>query len=109
MTLDVREAQSLASCAATLQGKFCHDCGEKAFDPHDHSLKHFVAEGFHTFTHLDSKFLQSLKLLLSKPGVLTREYLAGRKKHFMKPLAIFIIANLLFFLFIYFQARRRRL
>ena len=101
MATDTFEAKPLAacsSCAAPLQGRFCHACGEKTFDPRDHSVKYFLGELLRTFTHLDSKFLQSLRLLFVQPGLLTREYLSGRKKRHTKPLAIFIIANVVFFL-----------
>ncbi len=75
-------ARSCVSCGAQLTGKFCHACGEKAFDPHNHSLRHFAEEVLHTVTHLDNKFLQTLKLLFFKPGALTNAYLVGSKKLF---------------------------
>lgn len=90
-------SRQCVSCATLLAGKFCHVCGEKAFDPHDHSIRHFLNELVHTITHLDGKFFISLKHLFFKPGALTREYLAGRKKLFTKPLALFVIANVIYF------------
>lgn len=90
--------QNCVSCGTPLAGKYCHHCGEKAFDPHEHSFRHFAEELLHTLTHLDGKFLQSLKHLFFKPGALTSEHLAGRKKLFTKPLALFVITNVIYFL-----------
>ncbi len=90
--------QNCVSCGVPLAGKFCHNCGEKAFDPHDHSFRHFAEQLLHAITHLDGKFLQSLKHLFFKPGALTSEHLAGRKKLFTNPLALFVITNMIYFL-----------
>lgn len=95
---EISTTQSCVSCGTPLAGKFCHVCGEKAFDAHDHSLRHFAEELLHTLTHFDSKFLKSLQHLFFKPGTLTNTYLAGRKKLFTKPLALFVVSNVLFFL-----------
>ena len=62
MASDIHDAKPLAvcpSCATPLRGRFCHACGEKAFDPHDHSLKHFLQEWLHVVTHLDHAFFRS--------------------------------------------------
>ncbi|MCL4707011.1 DUF3667 domain-containing protein [bacterium] len=92
-----REASRCVSCGATLRGKYCHACGEKAFNPHEHSVKHFLKEFIHTLTHIDSKFFKSLVSLFCKPGVLTRDYIAGKKKSFTRPITLFIIGNVLYF------------
>lgn len=90
-----------ASCGAPLKGKFCYECGEKKLHPdHDFSIKHFLEETFESFAHLDSKVLRSFWLLFSKPGFLTAEFLAGRRVRYFKPIPLFIIAGVLFYLFL---------
>ncbi len=89
-----------ATCGATLQGKFCQDCGEKKLNPeHDFSVRHFLEETFESFTHLDSRVLRSFWLLFSRPGFLTAEFIAGRRVRYLKPIPFFIIAGVLFYLF----------
>lgn len=95
---EISTTQSCVSCGTPLVGKFCHVCGEKVFDAHDHSSRHFTEELLHTVTHFDSKFLKTLRLLFFNPGTLTNAYLAGRKKLFTKPLALFVVSNVIFFL-----------
>ncbi len=47
--------------------------------------------------HADGKVFRSLKLLLSSPGLLTAEYMRGRRKPYLAPLSLFLIVNLVFF------------
>ena len=87
-----------ASCGAALHGKFCSQCGEKKLNEKDKSVMHFFEEFMHILTHADSKFLKSLKYLMIKPGFLTSEHLAGRRKMYTSPLSLFFIGNLLYLL-----------
>lgn len=89
---------SCASCGNSFQGKFCNKCGEKVLNDKDKSVLHFFEEFVHVLTHADSKFLKSLKLLMVKPGFLTREYLDGRRKKYASPLTMFLIANVIYLL-----------
>jgi hypothetical protein len=92
------EAAVCATCAQPLQGAYCSHCGEKKLDKHDHRIVNIFEEMLHSLTHADSKFLRSLKYLFTKPGFLTNEYLAGRRKRYSSPLSLFFIANLIYLL-----------
>jgi hypothetical protein len=89
-------AANCLNCGAELQGKFCHACGQKASSVavgfHD-----FVHEATHEFLHLDGKILQTVKLLLFKPGQLTVEFLAGRRARYISPLRVYLTFSVLFF------------
>ncbi len=86
------------NCNADLPSHFCSECGQKRIAPHDYSLKHFFAHSLHEITHFDSKIFRSLLPLLCKPGLLTEEYLAGKRARFIKPVTLFILLNIFFFL-----------
>jgi uncharacterized protein DUF3667 len=66
------------NCGAELGGAFCQACGQKATGP-DVRLHDFFHEAFHEFAHVDGKIVQTLRLLLTKPGLLTKEFLSGRR------------------------------
>ncbi len=51
------------------------------------------------FLHLDSRLLRSLRGLLTRPGFLTAEFIAGRRVPYMKPLPLFFVIALIFYLF----------
>jgi hypothetical protein len=84
------------NCNATLQGPFCHACGQKALAPvvtvHD-----FVHEATHEFLHFDGKILNTIKLLVLKPGQLTREFIEGRRARYIGPIRVYLTFSLIFF------------
>ncbi len=82
-------------------GEYCHRCGQQAFTPHHFALGHFLKHALHDLTHFDSKIFRSLLPLVFKPGFLTAEYLAGRQKNYIKPITMFVLVNLLFFLVVH--------
>ena len=85
------------TCKTNINGKFCSNCGEKIIDKEDYSLKNFLHNVFNAFTNIDSNFIKSFYLLIKKPGFLTKEYLIGRRIPYLKPVQMFLIANLLYF------------
>ncbi len=84
-------AQTCPECNTSLVGTYCHSCGERPADAHDLSLKHFIGHGIHELTHFDSKIFRTLKTLIFAPGMLTADYLAGRKKRYVPPLRLYLV------------------
>jgi hypothetical protein len=89
---------SCANCSAPFAGVYCSTCGEKRLSAHDFSVRHFVEHAVHDFTHFDARIFRSLLPLVLKPGLLTAEFIAGRRTRYIKPLTLFILVNLFFFL-----------
>src|ERR1041384_4655461 len=83
------------NCGATLVGPFCSSCGQRAAPPHP-SLRDLGGEAFSEFSGWDGKFFSTLKLLFLKPGELTRQFLEGRRAHFLSPLRLYLSASVLF-------------
>ncbi len=89
---------SCVTCGAVLQGNYCHNCGEKKINPHhDFALGEFIEKTIDGFTHFDLKILRSFRALLLRPGLLTAEFIAGRHTPYMKPVQLFIVASVIFF------------
>jgi len=86
------------SCGQTLTGKYCSNCGERVAQPEDYSLVRFALEAVQALTSVESNALRSLKTLITRPGMLTAEYLAGRRKLYLRPLQLFLLCNVIFFL-----------
>ncbi len=87
------------NCGNKFSGKYCNHCGEKVYTDHDKSIRHFIEEGFHFFTHLDGTFLRTLKYLFTRPGFVSAEITEGRRKRYYKPISLFIIAIIIYLLF----------
>src|SRR5215831_3361631 len=85
-----------ANCGAALNGPYCQACGQKAASPNV-SLHEFFHEAFHEFAHVDGKIVQTLRLLLTRPGRLTRDFLDGRRQRYVSPLRLYLTCSLIFF------------
>jgi hypothetical protein len=86
-----------ANCGTPLAGRFCHACGQKRIESEDRRFAHLVSQFVEALTDLDSRFWRSLRSLMFRPGRLSAEYLAGRRARYMGPVALFVIANVLYF------------
>jgi hypothetical protein len=92
-----RRDEACRNCGAARVGPYCAQCGQE-FADHDHSLGHLVHDLVHGLGHLDVGILRDLRPLLFAPGFLTREHLDGRRVRHLRPLQVFLVVNLLFFL-----------
>jgi hypothetical protein len=90
------------NCNASAHGAYCHECGQKHRTPHEYRLLHFMKHAMHEFTDIDSKVLRSFRYLLFSPGKLTAEWRAGRERSFVQPVRLFIVVNIIYFLFLHF-------
>ncbi len=86
------------TCGRLGDGRFCKDCGEKKSGREDLSIHHFFSHALGEFFHFDSKIFSTCRLLFTKPGFLTAEYLRGRRKPYLHPFQLFFVANLAYFL-----------
>jgi hypothetical protein len=87
------------SCGNTFVGLYCNQCGEKVIEPKDRKFKTFLGSVLIATTFVDNKFAKSLWLTIKNPGFLSREYVDGRRVNYMRPLQMFFILNLVYFLF----------
>jgi hypothetical protein len=86
----VNELRLCPECGTPGVGEYCHNCGEQ-METHLFSVKHYLKEVFHEFAVIDSKFFRTIPPLLFKPGFLTREYIAGRRKRYLSPARLYIL------------------
>lgn len=95
--IPLRKETDCLNCGATLIGRYCHICGQENTVRHEgfwHMVKHF----FYDITHFDSKFFDTLKLLLFKPGFLSKEYVNGRRASYLHPVKMYVFTSAVFFL-----------
>jgi hypothetical protein len=66
--------------------------------PHrEETLMEFARASIGMFVSADSRTVRSFRELLRRPGLLTREYMEGRRDLYLNPLELFLLANLIFF------------
>lgn len=83
-------AAACPSCGTALEGAYCHACGERNRAPEELSARHFFRELGEEVFGLDSRAVRSFKLLVTRPGFLTLEYIAGRRQPYLGPLKMFL-------------------
>src|SRR6478736_7584616 len=86
-------------CGAVLTGRYCADCGEHTA-LHDYSMRHFVEEVLETTAHVDGRVFASFRSQLTRPGQLTTDFLSGKRKTQLGPVQMFVVCNVLYFLFL---------
>lgn len=82
------------NCDAATQGKFCSSCGQQV-DTHRITVPHLSHELIHALTHADKGFLLLLKELITKPGIIARQYVEGKRKKYFNPLSFVVITTAL--------------
>ncbi|MBL7857609.1 MAG: DUF3667 domain-containing protein [Cyclobacteriaceae bacterium] len=94
-----QETHICKSCGNEFIGLYCNLCGEKVILAKDRKFKTFLGSVLIATTIVDNKFIKSLWLIIKNPGFLSKEYVEGKRVRYMRPLQIFFILNLIYFLF----------
>jgi hypothetical protein len=92
---DNGELKECQNCGYKDRGNFCSNCGQ-SFAALNRPMKDILAE-VGDIANFDSRIFRSIPPFLFKPGFLTREYLAGKRKKYMSPFRLYILMSLLFF------------
>lgn len=87
-----------ATCGAPLTGAWCAACGEKRREPGDLRLTHLFGSAVAALTNADGRLWGSLRALVLQPGVLTADWVAGRRRRRLEPVVLFLLCNAVFFL-----------
>lgn len=88
--------ENCANCDTPLGGHYCSHCGQEAV-LHHASTREFLHEFVGHYVALEGKLWGSLVRLLFRPGLLTNEYIRGRRVRFVQPLRLYLSFSLLFF------------
>lgn len=86
------------NCSIGPVGRFCANCGQRRITDHDFTALAFFHETLTEIISLDGRLWLTLWTLVRYPGKLAREYFDGRGARYMRPLNIFLLLNLVFFL-----------
>jgi hypothetical protein len=93
------------NCQKAFDGSFCPNCGQKDVDlgrPFWELLGEVVKETL----EIDGRAYRTVRYLLTKPGALTAEYLAGRRRSYTPPLRLYLVISVSFFLLVAWLAGR---
>ncbi len=93
------------NCKTPLSGQYCANCGQRARSRLI-SLWELVSDAFGDLFELDSRLWRTLIPLFARPGLLTRDYLEGRRVRFMPPFRTYLVLSIVFFLVAFFDPKK---
>jgi hypothetical protein len=60
-------------------------------------MKEVMGDVTHSLLHLDSRAWRTLRLLVRRPGELTREFIAGRHQSYIPPFRLYLAVSIIYF------------
>ena len=93
------------NCQTTLDGSYCPNCGQKNIDL-ERPVIDLVANVLKETFELDGRAALTVKTLFRHPGMLTSEFLAGRRRAFTPPLRLYLVISISFFILISWLANK---
>lgn len=84
------------NCGATVSGEYCAACGQET-RLRLPTARVFLREATGRYVSLDGRLWRTLAALLFRPGFLTREYLEGRRRRYVRPARLFLMLSLAVF------------
>lgn len=90
------------NCGTELRGQYCGSCGQRARGRLI-SLWELLQDAFGDMFELDSRLWRTMIPLLVRPGLLTRDYLEGRRARYMPPFRMYLVLSVIFFVVAFFN------
>ena len=84
------------NCNAAVTGEYCAACGQET-QLKLPTARVFMREATGRYFSLDGRMWRTLAALLFRPGFLTREYFAGRRRRYVRPARLFLVLSLALF------------
>lgn len=85
------------NCDHKVEGNFCANCGQSAKVDRI-NFRNLLSELSNSISQLDKGFLFTLKELFVRPGQCVKDYLDGKRKNYIKPIAYAFTLSTIYFL-----------
>jgi hypothetical protein len=93
---ELRSDKNCENCNSYVTERYCSHCGQENIitrQPFYFLFTHFIED----FVHYDSSFWHTIKNLFLKPGMLTIEYLSGKRQSSVNPVKLYIFVSFVTF------------
>ncbi|MDQ7948609.1 MAG: DUF3667 domain-containing protein [Pedobacter sp.] len=102
-----RKEHNCLNCGFHVQEHYCSRCGQPNLEL-DENFWQFVSHSVAHYFHFDNKFFQTLKPLVSQPGKVTLDYLAGKRARYINPISMYIFVSIVYFLVVYVPKKHEK-
>jgi hypothetical protein len=89
-------ASRCVNCGAAAPWNYCPQCGQETALALPTAFA-FLRDAAGRYVRFDGRMWRSLAALLLRPGFLTREYLAGRRRRYVRPARLFVALSIVLF------------
>lgn len=94
-----RHEKNCLNCGYLVEKHYCTQCGQPNLELKE-PFWGFISHSIGHYFHFDSKFFHTLIPLLTKPGQLTLDYLAGKRARYIHPVSLYIFVSIVYFLIV---------
>lgn len=88
--------RTCTNCSAAISGHYCSNCGQETRIELP-TFRVFMREAAGRLVALDGRLWRTLWALVARPGLLTLEYFAGRRRRYVRPARLFLATSILLF------------
>jgi hypothetical protein len=95
----MKRSESCLNCGTPLEfgDNYCRHCGQ-GNDGRRLTFRELIAETLANLFSLDSRFYFTLRTLMSRPGLIAKDFVEGRRQRFVHPIRFYLSISLVFFL-----------
>ncbi|MFT4834850.1 MAG: hypothetical protein ACI83W_001753 [Marinoscillum sp.] len=86
--------------------EYCPSCGQEN-NNNQVSFKSLISDFFSNYFSLDSRFGRSFKPFFIQPGLLTKEFIDGKRVKYANPIRLYLVISLVHFFFFSIEADRK--
>ena len=90
------EIQLCQNCRHELRGEYCSNCGQHHVELKV-PLKELIKDLVEEVLSFDSRLIHSILPFLRKPGLLTAEFVSGKRTHYISPFKLYFFMSFLYF------------
>src|SRR4029453_5676197 len=90
------------NCGAVTDGNYCAECGQETQVALP-TARQFMREATGRLIAWDGRLWRTLYALAFRPGFLTKAYIAGRRRYYVRPARLFLAMSLILFAVIRFE------
>lgn len=100
MSGNYRKEKNCLNCGHHIEEHYCSHCGQPNLEIKE-PFWGFIGHSVGHYFHFDSKFFHTLIPLMTKPGQITLDYLAGKRARYIHPVSLYIFVSIVYFITIH--------
>jgi ribosomal protein L37E len=102
-----RKEHNCLNCGFHVEEHYCSRCGQPNLELKENFWQ-FISHSVAHYFHFDNKFFQTLRPLITNPGKVTLDYLAGKRARYINPISMYIFVSIVYFLVVYAPKKKER-